>query len=243
MTDQLPRERARRPSPEPASSSTLGRRSLLIGAVAATAGIGALAVNDVVPWPRGDVDLTWLPERLREAGLVVREEDGWRDRGRPFGGFRPTGVLMHHTGFRATGADPRPARATVLEGREGLAGPLCHVLVDREGVCHVIAAGRANHAGEVVEDGPMPGGDGNVHYVGIEIDYAPQDPYGQSPTAEQRATSVAAAAAIVTGLGTDADHVRYHKDVSTSGKWDPGNFLGADAFRAEVAAAISTRWA
>ena len=231
------------------SRPDVGRRALLGGAVALTAGIGGLAALDripyvdrVVPFVDRDVDLTWLVGRLRdEAGLDVAPVEGWQGRGRPRA-FRPRGVLMHHTGFRATAGDPRPALETVLRGRPGLPGPLCHVLVDRTARCHVLASGRTNHAGEAEESGPMPGGDGNTSYVGIEIDYAPQQPFGQQPTAEQGVAAVAAAAAIVTRLGNGADHVRYHSETSTAGKWDPGNTVDADEFRARVAAEIASRW-
>lgn len=243
--DQRPAGHRAAPARAPtAGAGRLGRRALLAGALATTAGVGALSLADVVPWPRGDVDLTWLAERLgSDPALSVVEEPGWADRGRPFGGFAPVGVLMHHTAFRASTEEPSPALATVRDGREGLAGPLCHVLVDRVGACHVIAAGRASHAGESVESGPVPGGDGNVHYVGIEIDYAPQEPYGQSPTDAQGAAAIAAAAAIVSGLGRDAAHVRFHAETSTAGKWDPGGWLSADDFRAQVAAVLAERWA
>ncbi len=223
----------------------MGRRALLVGSVGLTAAVATLAVTDAlpsvddVPFVPDRTELDWLAARLRQVdGLGVAEVEGWQDAGRRWRDFAPVGVLVHHTGFRATAGDPHPALRTVVDGRSDLPGPLCHLLVDRAGTCHVVSAGRANHAGEAVASGPVPGGDGNVHYVGIEIDYAPQSPYGQAPTPEQRRAAVLAAAAVVDRLGTDADHVRYHAETSTSGKWDPGNFLDADSFRAEVAQAL-----
>jgi hypothetical protein len=231
----------------PARRGVLGRRVLLGGALATTATVGGLALLDRMPYVRDlpvpgrrRVELTWLVAALREAGLQVEATQGWADRGRPWA-FDPVGVLMHHTAFRATAADPRPALATVRDGRTGLRGPLCHLLVARDGTCHVIAAGRANHAGEARASGPVPGGDGNVSYVGIEIDYAPQEPFAQQPTTAQLEASVVAAAVIVERLGNGADHVRYHAETSTSGKWDPGNTLDADAFRARVDEVLQRR--
>lgn len=230
----------------------VGRRALLGGAVVTTAAVGALAVSDRMPFVRDlpvigrrRVTLDWLLTRLRdEAGLATEEVPGWESSGRPRGGFAPGGVLIHHTGFRATSADPHPALETVVQGRSDLPGPLCHVLVDRQAVCHVITAGRANHAGEAKASGPMPGGDGNTDYVGIEIEYAPQEPYGQQPTAEQGLAAVTAAAAIVSRLGNGADHVRYHLETSTAGKWDPGNTVDGDEFRRRVAEVLDTAsWA
>jgi N-acetylmuramoyl-L-alanine amidase len=229
------------------SSATVGRRMLLGGAVATTLAVGGLALLDRMPYVRDlpipgrrRVQLTWLADELRSAGLRVQGDEGWLERGRPWA-FDPVGVLMHHTAFRATGADPQPALATVRDGRPGLRGPLCHVLVARDGTCHVIYAGRANHAGEARPSGPVEGGDGNASYVGIEIDYAPQQPFSQRPTAAQLDASVVAAAAIVARLGNGADHVRYHSETSLAGKWDPGSTLDADAFRARVAAELDRR--
>lgn len=232
----------------PGASGALGRRVLLGGALATTATVGGLALLDRMPLVRDlplpgrrrPVRLTWLADVLREAGLQVRDDGGWLSRGRPWA-FDPVGVLMHHTAFRATGANPQPALATVRDGRPGLRGPLCHVLVARDGTCHLISAGRANHAGEARASGPVEGGDGNVSYVGIEIDYAPQEPFGQQPTTAQLDASVTAAAVIVARLGTGADHVRYHAETSTAGKWDPGRTLDADAFRARVAEELRRR--
>lgn len=227
----------------------VGRRALIGGALALTVGAGILAVRgslpfvgDVVPGLDRDVDLDWLVSRLDDAGVSTRAQQGWLGRGRPRA-FRPTGVLMHHTGFRATGSDPAPALETVLNGRSDLPGPLCHVLIDRSGVCHVLASGRTNHAGVAVASGPMPAGDGNTAYVGIEIDYAPQEPYRQRPTADQGVAAVSAAAAIVSKLGHGADYVRYHSETSTAGKWDPGNTIDAAEFRGRVEAELARRWA
>lgn len=121
--------------------------------------------------------ILWLADSLRSAGLTVRETNGWETRERPAstGGFAPEGVLLHHTAAYATADNPHPSLNTVIEGRGGadpLPGPLCHVLIDRNSVCWVIAAGRANHAGAAVASGPMPAGDGNEMYVGIEVEYA-----------------------------------------------------------------------
>lgn len=190
-------------------------------------------------------EIEWLANRLRGDGyLTVRETTGWKSRGRP-GSFAPQGVLIHHTAFHATQANPAPALSTVINGRgepDPLPGPLCHVLIDRLGVCHVIASGRANHAGEARASGPMPAGDGNTMYVGIEIDYAPQEPYNQSPSTDQWVAAINAAAAIVSRLGHGSNYVRYHKETSVTGKWDPGNFTPGGEWRNHVQAVIDNRW-
>ena len=42
-------------------------------------------------------------------------------------------------------------------------------------------------------------------------------------------------------FGTGPDHVRYHSETSTAGKWDPGNTVDADEFRRRVAAELGDR--
>src|SRR5215471_5383743 len=117
--------------------------------------------------------LDWLADALRAEGVTVSEQSGWKSRGRPSstGAFQPSGVLWHHTGTRSSTSNPAPTLNTLINGRSDLPGPLCHVSPGYDGVARVIAAGRANHAGTAVASGPMPGGDGNALYVGLEIDY------------------------------------------------------------------------
>lgn len=118
----------------------------------------------------------WLKELaawFRQEGLYVIEESGWSTRGRPSstGSFNPSGVLWHHTGTTSSSSNPHPTLKTLINGRDDLPGPLCHASPCYAGHIHVIAAGRANHAGEARSSGPMPSGDGNSLYVGLEIDY------------------------------------------------------------------------
>ena len=103
----------------------------------------------------------WLPDVLASEGLAVTAHDGWEDRGRPRP-YRPTGVIVHHTG---PGSDSMLIDMCI-NGREGLAGPLCNAVVDSCGGWHVIAGGTANHAG--VGRLPWGGIDGNAGSIGIE---------------------------------------------------------------------------
>jgi N-acetyl-anhydromuramyl-L-alanine amidase AmpD len=174
--------------------------------------------------------ILWLADSLRSAGLTVRETSGWETRERPAstGGFAPEGVLLHHTAAYATSSDPHPSLDTVIQGRGGsdpLPGPLCHVLIDRHSVCWVVAAGRANHAGSALASGPMPAGDGNEMYVGIEVEYAATNHVPtQYATSGQKSTAIVAAARIVSRLGHGYRYVRAHKETSTTGKIDPYNW-------------------
>jgi hypothetical protein len=116
-----------------------------------------------------------IADRLRAAGLRVEEVNGWKERGSST--FNPRGVMWHHTAS-AKGRDA-PSLGVVTYGRPDLAGPLCHVLVSRSGICHVVASGRANHAG-VGAYAPAGGGSNSTFY-GIESE---NTGYGTGPNAE-----------------------------------------------------------
>lgn len=86
----------------------------------------------------------WLADVLSDAGLTVVRNPGWETRGPS--GLSPLYQLFHHTASSPRGG-LHPSRRVVVEGRRDLAGPLCNVLVWRDGTCEVIASGIANHAG------------------------------------------------------------------------------------------------
>ncbi len=180
-------------------------------------------------------EVEWLAARIRnKTSLPVREVAGWKSRGRPAstGTFNPRGVLVHHTAFPASANNPHPGLQTVINGRSDLVGPLCHVLLDFNGVCHIVASGRANHAGTAEASGPMPAGDGNSLYIGIEVDY---DPRVQAASSAQRNAIGVLAAVLVTRLGNGARFVRGHKETSVTGKVDPQRLGTMDEIRDIVA--------
>lgn len=182
-----------------------------------------------------ELPLVWLGDALRDSGLIVAETTGWRQRTATSGPQpAPIGVLEHHTAYTASYDDPAPSLQLCIEGREDLAGPLCHVLIGFDGVVHLIAAGRANHAGEAKASGPNPAGDGNTLYVGFEWDYQGVD---QGPSPEQRSAAVKATAAVLRTIQRPAEAARGHLETSTTGKIDPGHVV-LDEFRGEVARAI-----
>lgn len=169
--------------------------------------------------------LGWLADVLSGAGLTVHEAHGWRSRA-DAGPFSPVGVLLHHTGVLATPEAPAPSLAAMI-GTDGApaVGRRCHVLVDRNGECWVVAAGRAHHAGPARASGPVPEGDANALYVGVEIEYAATSAEPtQYATSMQKSVAVVAAARIVGALGHDHHFVRAHKETSTTGRTDPFNW-------------------
>ncbi|MFI0465330.1 N-acetylmuramoyl-L-alanine amidase [Saccharopolyspora sp. 5N102] len=176
-----------------------------------------------------------LARILRDAGLSVVTTPGWEQRG-VRGAFAPVGVLNHHTAGHASAARPAPSVQLCVEGRPDLDGPLCHLVIGFDGQVHVIAAGRANHAGKAKASGPLPAGDGNTLYVGVEWDYAGTAP----PPPAQFAAAVRVNAALLRHLGKPAAHARGHKETSVTGKWDPGH-VDMDHFRAEVDRELNDR--
>lgn len=106
--------------------------------------------------------LTWLSDTLKRAGLKVQEVPGWQTRGR--GDMRAIkGVMLHHTAGSSVGN--MPDLNLLIRGRSDLPGPLAQLGLARDGTWHVIAAGRANHAGKGAYAGVT---NGNSHFIGIE---------------------------------------------------------------------------
>lgn len=168
--------------------------------------------------------LSWLADALRDEGCKVVEESGWKNRGRPnsTGAFNPYGVAMHHTGTKSSSSNPHPTLGMCINGRSDLPGPLCQVLIGYDGKCHVIAAGRANHAGECNGFGPFSSGDGNAQLVGFEIDYDGT----QAMSAAQKDAATRAGAAVLRRMKKAANYAATHKETSTTGKWDTGGVTG-----------------
>jgi len=73
-------------------------------------------------------------------------------------------VICHHTAGPARG--DAPSLHTCIHGRSDLPGPLCQIVLARSGTAHVIASGRANHAGR----GGWRGLEGNTSVFGIEAE-------------------------------------------------------------------------
>lgn len=175
--------------------------------------------------------LVWLADALRAEGCQVVEMPGWRSAGRPAstGGFNPVGVAIHHTASSGGGRDY--AAGILTQGRSDLPGPLCTGFIDRDGTVYLIAAGRTNHAGTARPFGTVAGGDGNSLYAGFEC---ANTGTGEKWPKVQRDAMVRAAAAVCRKLGSSAQTVPGHKEISVTGKIDPHG-IDMDKFRARVA--------
>ena len=170
--------------------------------------------------------LTWLADVLRAAGLTVVEVPGWKTRGHgDMGEVR--GVLLHHTAGPLKG--DAPSLPVVINGRPDLPGPLSQLFLARSGVWHVVAAGKAWHAGAGVWRGVT---DGNARLVGVEAENTglPNDPW----PAAQVTSYAKGVAAILSHVGAPVEMAAGHKEYATpkGRKSDPS--FDMPAFREKV---------
>lgn len=167
---------------------------------------------------------TDIASRLRAAGLRVVEIAGWQTAGSS--SFDPRGSVNHHTAGPASGS--APSLNTCIYGRSDLPGPLCNVMQSREAdgndIAYVIAAGRANHAGE----GGWRGLSGNSSVYGLEIEHT-----GTSPLSQHRQQIAARIHAAM--FGGDAGMVCQHREWAPDRKIDAAQDVDPDTFRQMVA--------
>jgi hypothetical protein len=176
--------------------------------------------------------LTWLATVLREAGCRVVEEDGWKTRGRD-GSFSPKAVMLHHdaspAGETSNGVD------VIRDGRPGLEGPLSQLWLAYDGTWHVVAAGRANHAGEGGPWGRIAHDQGNRDAIGIETDHSTDEKW----TDPQRSEALRGVHAICQRLGINTsaeinEAITAHKEYAPDRKVDPDP-MDMDTARAQLA--------
>jgi len=180
--------------------------------------------------------LTWLPEVLEDAGLKVAEHPGWRTRGRGDVG-KIRGVICHHTAGKSAEHGVMPTLNTLVNGRaatattKALSGPLAQLGLARDGTWIVIAAGRANHAGEGNWKGVTSG---NANMIGVEAENTglPND----SPwPAVQMDAYHRGVAAILRKIDAGADMCCGHKEYALPKGRKPDPSFDMEAFRDEVA--------
>lgn len=186
-------------------------------------------------------------QALRDEGLKVVQHGSWRthNRGSRGTGWGPlNGVMVHHTVTSGVDGTVR----LCYQGRSDLPGPLCHGVIDKQGVVHLVGWGRANHAGlgdddvlqaVIREDAHLPAPnerntDGNSRFYGFECINLGD---GHDPWPEAQLDAIErAAAALCRAHGWSANSVIGHKEW-TSWKVDPRGF-SMDDMRARVAARL-----
>jgi hypothetical protein len=164
--------------------------------------------------------LTDLAEVLRIAGLQVVELDGWQTRARGSGGYDglPWAVLWHHTASAGNGA----ADADYCTFGSDDA-PVCNLVIGRDGLVYVCAAGATNTNGKggplTLPDGRVIPTDGcNSRVVGIEFS---NDGVGMAWPEVQVSAGLDASAAICAAYIGGADQVAQHVDWAPDRKIDP----------------------
>jgi hypothetical protein len=179
--------------------------------------------------------LTWMRDRLLEAGLKVAEVPGWQVRGRAeMGTVR--GVMVHHTGGPRVGN--MPSLGTLQHGRPDLPGPLCNLGLGRDGAFYLVAAGRANHAGEGLWRGVTTG---NSSFIGIEA----ENTGGANDTpwpVVQRDALVRGCAALLESIGAGPEWVVGHREYALPAGRKPDPLIDLHALRRDVATALAGQW-
>lgn len=180
----------------------------------------------------------WLTDLAKLAdpkyGLTVVFEPGWRTRGASGGQQMKAvkGALWHHDVAPRSGT--YPLRWMLRNGRPGLSGPLAHIGFDRDGVVHVIGAGKANHAGTGKVPGVVRNG-GNTRLLGIEMTSAGTRPWDWTSAQLRQMPKLGAALGDIFGYGPDENWAHY--EYSDGGKIDPAGLPGAmPGLRSRIAA-------
>ncbi len=106
---------------------------------------------------------TTLLDDLRRFGVPVEPIQGWQTRGAST--ISPKVGVNHHTAGPRAGV--APSLRICIEGRPDVPGPLCNVLLGRDNVARLIAAGRSNNAGK----GGWRGITGNSNTLGLEVEH------------------------------------------------------------------------
>lgn len=159
--------------------------------------------------------LLWLADTLRDWGLTVVEQPGWRSRGTPFPAA-PRVAIGHHTATSGKAPGDLPTLRILRDGRSDLPGPLCQVAVARSGVAHIIASGKANHAGP----GAWSGISSSSLTVGCEVEHPGTGIWQPA----QLAAFDLVMAALLDGLGQGASKYCGHREWAQpkGRKVDPG---------------------
>ena len=161
--------------------------------------------------------LTDLAAACRKSRLPVIEWPGWQTRGH--GGLTAVrGIVVHHTATPAAMPGDYPSIRVIRDGRTDLPGPLSQLGLGRTGTVHVIAAGKATHAGAW----SWPGTSGNADCVGIEGE-APGVGTGGGWTPEQLSAWPRLLAALALHYDLPVTRIAGHKEgaIPAGRKIDP----------------------
>jgi hypothetical protein len=187
-----------------------------------------------------------LVRALRHEGVEVDEVRDWRHHDRNGQGrWGPVrGIMLHHT--VTSGVEYTVDMC--YDGHHALPGPLCHGVITKDGVVHLVGHGRANHAGlgdgdvlravEAERRLPRPNErdvDGNRYFYGFECENLGD---GRDPWPERQLDAVErAAAALCRYHGWHAGSVIGHREWSSQ-KVDPRGF-SLNGMRSRIAGRLA----
>jgi hypothetical protein len=159
--------------------------------------------------------LKGLGKQLERAGLTVKKVKGWENRG--YLDFSPRATTFHHTASSKRSGNA-PCIKLVTFGTQAVSGPLCNILVGRDGTIYLIAARKASHAGR---GGPLrgiPRDSANRDAVGFEWE---NDGIGEGWPARQLEAGNVATAVTLRFLGVGVRRHFGHKEWAPDRKIDP----------------------
>lgn len=175
--------------------------------------------------------LTQLATVARRTGFPVVEVTGWRTRTRPEGMLGVRTVTIHHTGNVARTKRLKVSLNTIINGKSKLPGPLSQIYIDIDGTIYIVAAGKANHAGESLKTDYT-----NPYAVGFECE-ASGDWWSEDWPGIQLRAMVAMAGETIKEFGLSISDVMGHLETCSppGRKPDPRGFT-MNWFRAQVKA-------
>ena len=186
--------------------------------------------------------LTDMADVLRAAGLQVVELDGWQTRARSSGGYAsgsPMCVMWHHTASAGDGASDADYCTFRSNDR-----PVCNLVVGRDGVVYVCAAGATNTNGKggplTLPDGrTVPADSMNTRAIGIEFS---NNGVGMAWPEAQMSAGFAASTALTAAYVGGADQVAGHVDWTTR-KIDPATAAAVQGAWRPASVNSSGSWA
>ncbi len=185
-----------------------------------------------------------MADILRAAGLAVVEQDGWQQRARSSGGYaddRPWVVMWHHTAS-APGADPASDAAYMSYNAD--AAPIANILLARDGVAWVLAAGATNTNGSGEGDihtsrGIVPHDSMNTYAIGLEIQ---NSGVGEAYPQVQIDAAFRLSNALTAAYGLAANDVGTHNEYAPDRKIDPATTAAVEGPWQPAAVTSSGTW-
>jgi hypothetical protein len=191
--------------------------------------------------PLGSRYLTDLAQVCRAAGVGVVELAGWQDRARSSGGYdgNPWAVFWHHTASAGNGAQDADYCTFGADD-----APVCNLVVGRDGVVYVCAAGATNTNGKggpyLLPDGRViPADSANSRVIGMELS---NNGVGQTYPAPMMAAAFAVSTACAAAYGFQADNVVTHQVWAPDRKIDPATADAVEGSWSPPAVTSSGTW-